>query len=78
MFEFFRDLKVFGTFHLIPIRDLVGYNEKFQPQEVVAEVVKKVVENSFVLELFWGYVFIEIFCILYVDKFLLHIVRPHL
>jgi hypothetical protein len=33
------DLKVFGTFHLSPIRELVGYNEKFQPQEVVVEVV---------------------------------------
>jgi len=35
-----RDLKVFRTFHLSPIRELVGYNEKFQPQEVVVEVFK--------------------------------------
>jgi hypothetical protein len=46
MFEFFGDLKVFGTFHLIPIGEFVGYNEKFQPQEVVVEVVKKVVGDS--------------------------------
>jgi hypothetical protein len=40
------DLKVFDTFHLSPIGELIGYNEKFQPQEVV-EVVKKVVGDSF-------------------------------
>jgi len=39
MIEHLGDLKVFGTFHLNPIGELVGYNEKFQPQEVV-EVVK--------------------------------------
>jgi hypothetical protein len=38
--------KVFGTFHLSPIGELVGYNEKFQPQEVVIEVVRKVVGDS--------------------------------
>jgi hypothetical protein len=27
-----EDLKVFGTFCLNPIGELVGYNEKFQPQ----------------------------------------------
>jgi hypothetical protein len=37
----------FGTFNLSPIGELVGYNEKFQPQEVVVEVVRKVVGNSF-------------------------------
>jgi hypothetical protein len=42
MIEFLGDLKVFGTFHLSPIGELVGYNEKFQPQEF-AEVVRKVV-----------------------------------
>jgi hypothetical protein len=31
---------------LSPIGELVGYNEKFQPQEVVVEVVKEVVGNS--------------------------------
>jgi hypothetical protein len=40
------DLKVFGTYHLSPIGELVGYNEKFQPQEVVVEVVREVVGNS--------------------------------
>jgi hypothetical protein len=39
MIEFLGDLKVFDTFHLSPIGKLVGYNEKFQPQEVVVEVV---------------------------------------
>jgi hypothetical protein len=42
MIELLGDLKVFGTFHLSPIGELVGYNEKFQPQEVV-EVVREVV-----------------------------------
>jgi hypothetical protein len=31
---------------LSPIGELVGYNEKFQPQEVVVEVVREVVGNS--------------------------------
>jgi len=34
MIELIGDLKVFDTFHLSPIGELVGYNEKFQPQEV--------------------------------------------
>jgi hypothetical protein len=46
MIKLFRDLKVFGTFHLSPIGELVGYNEKFQPREVVIEVVRKVVGDS--------------------------------
>jgi hypothetical protein len=29
MIEFLGDLKVFGTFHLSPIGELVRYNEKF-------------------------------------------------
>ncbi len=36
--EILRNLKVFGTFHLSPIGELVGYNDKFQ--EVVKEIVK--------------------------------------
>jgi len=45
MIELLGDLKVFGAFHLSPIGELVGYNEKFQPQEVV-KVVKEVVGDS--------------------------------
>ncbi len=37
------DLKFFDTFHLSPIRKFVGYNEKFQPQKVVVEVLKEVI-----------------------------------
>jgi hypothetical protein len=37
------DLKFFDTFHLNPIGKLVGYNEKFQPQKVVVEVLKEVI-----------------------------------
>jgi hypothetical protein len=44
MIEFLGDLKVFGTFHLSPIGELVGYNEKFQPQGVV-EVVREIVKD---------------------------------
>jgi hypothetical protein len=44
MIKLLGDLKVFGTFHLSPIGELVGYNEKFQPQEVV-EVVQEVVRD---------------------------------
>ncbi len=47
MIELFGDLKVFGIFHLNPIGELVGYNEKFQPQEVVVEVFKGVVGDSY-------------------------------
>ncbi len=32
MIELFGYLKFFGIFHLSPIGELVGYNEKFQPQ----------------------------------------------
>jgi len=46
MIELLGDLKVFGTFHLSPIGERVGYNEKFQPQEIVVKVVRKVVGNS--------------------------------
>jgi hypothetical protein len=46
MIKFLGDLKFFGTFHLSPTRELVGYNEKIQPQEVVVEVVREVVEDS--------------------------------
>jgi hypothetical protein len=45
MIELLGDLKVFGTSHLSPIGELVGYNEKFQPQEVV-KVVKEEVRDS--------------------------------
>jgi hypothetical protein len=44
MIELLGDLKVFGTFHLSPIGELVGYNEKFEPQEVV-EVVREGVRD---------------------------------
>jgi hypothetical protein len=46
MIKVLGDLKVFGIFHLNPIGKLVGYNEKFQPQEIVVKVVKEVVGNS--------------------------------
>jgi hypothetical protein len=32
---------------LNPIRDLVGSNEKFQPQKIVVKVVREVVGDSF-------------------------------
>ncbi len=43
MIELFGYLKLFYTFHLSPIGELFGYNEKFQPREVVVKVVKKIV-----------------------------------
>jgi len=43
MIKLLGDLKVFGIFHLSPIGELVGYNEKSQPQEVI-EVVREVVK----------------------------------
>jgi hypothetical protein len=46
MIELLGDLKVFGIFHLSPIGELVGYNEKFQPHEVVVKVVIEVVGDS--------------------------------
>jgi hypothetical protein len=39
MIELLGDLKVFVTFHLSSIGELVAYNEKFQLQEVIVEVV---------------------------------------
>jgi hypothetical protein len=35
MIKLLGNLKGFGIFHLSPIGELVGYNEKFQPQEIV-------------------------------------------
>jgi hypothetical protein len=46
MIELLNNLKVFGAFHLNPIGEFVIYNEKFQPQEVVVEVVRKVGDSS--------------------------------
>ncbi len=46
MIELLGNLNFFGTFHLSQIGELVGYNEKFQPQEVVLEVVSEVVGDS--------------------------------
>jgi hypothetical protein len=46
MIKLLGDLKGFGTFHLSPIGELVRNNEKFQSQEVVVEVVRKVVGDS--------------------------------
>jgi hypothetical protein len=46
MIKLLVNLKVFGTFHLNPIRELVGYNEKLQPQKVVVEVITKIVGHS--------------------------------
>jgi hypothetical protein len=46
MIELLGNLKVFGTFHLSPIGELVGYNEKFQPPKFVVEVVRKVGDSS--------------------------------
>jgi hypothetical protein len=46
MIEVLGDMKVFGTFHLNSIGELVGYNEKFQPQEVVVKVAKELVGDS--------------------------------
>jgi hypothetical protein len=47
MIELLGVLKVFGTFHLSPIGELVGYNKKFQPQEFVVDVAREVVGDSF-------------------------------
>jgi hypothetical protein len=52
MIKLLGDLKVFGTFHLSPIREVVGYNEKFQPQEIIVEIVKEVVGNFLCLNFF--------------------------
>jgi hypothetical protein len=46
MIKLLNNLKVFGVFHLNPIGEFVIYNEKFQPQEVVVEVVRKVGDYS--------------------------------
>ncbi len=47
MIELLRNLKAFCIFHLNAIGELVGYDEKFQPQEVVVKVVKKNVGDYF-------------------------------
>jgi len=65
MIELLGDLKVFGIFHWSPIGELVGYNEKFQPQGVV-EVVREIVKDFSCAWTFLGFAFINIFCILYV------------
>jgi hypothetical protein len=46
MIKLLVNLKVFGTLHLNPIGELVGYNEKLQPQKVSVEVVTKIVGDS--------------------------------
>jgi hypothetical protein len=39
MIKLLGNLRVFITFYLNPIKELVGYNEKFQLQKVVVEVI---------------------------------------
>jgi len=46
MIELLNNLKVSGVFRLNPSGEFVRYNEKFQPQEVVVEVARKVVGDS--------------------------------
>jgi hypothetical protein len=46
MVKLLKDLKVFSTFHLSTTKELVGYNEKIQPQEIIVEVVREVVGDS--------------------------------
>jgi len=46
MIKLLGNLKAFGIFYLSPIGELVGYNEKFQLEEVV-DVVKKIVGDYF-------------------------------
>jgi hypothetical protein len=61
MIELLRNLKFFGTFHLNSIGELVGYNEKFQPQEIV-EVVKKNCWRLFLcLNFFWTFLSLKYF-----------------
>ncbi len=57
MIKLLVNLKVFGTFHLNPIRELVGYNEKLQPQKVVVEVITKIVGHSSCAWAFLGFCF---------------------
>jgi hypothetical protein len=66
MIELLNNLKVSGVFRLNPSGEFVRYNEKFQPQEVVVEVARKLLEILLVLEFFWDLAFIKIVCILYV------------
>jgi len=46
MIKLLVNFKVFGTLHLKPIGELVGYNVKLQPQKVGVEVVTKLVGDS--------------------------------
>ncbi len=45
MIKLLGNLKVFGTFHLGPIGELVGYNQNSNLMEVIVEVVTKVVRD---------------------------------
>ncbi len=63
----------------IQLGELVRYNEKFQPQEVVIEFVKEIVGDYSFAWTFFGFFFHWI--ILYfvdVDSSLSHIIRPHM
>jgi len=53
------NLKVFGTFHLNPI-------EAPCSKKMLYRLLQKLLEILLVLELFWDFAFIKIFCILYV------------
>jgi hypothetical protein len=54
MIELLGNLKVFVTFHLNPIGEFVGYNEKFQLQKVVVEVVWRICWRFFLCMNFFG------------------------
>ncbi len=57
MIELLGELNFFYTFHLSPNGELVRYNEKFQPQEVVVEVAKDVIGDSFCVKTCLGFCF---------------------
>ncbi len=78
MIELLKNLKLFCTFHLNPIRELVRYNEKFQPQEVVVKFVKEIVGDSCAWTFFGFFFHCNILYFVHVNSSLSHIVRPHL
>jgi len=62
MIELLRNLKFFGIFNLSPIGELLDTMRNSNLKKLLKRLLEKLFEIFLVFELFWDFVFIEIFC----------------
>jgi len=62
MIELLRNLNFFGIFNLSPIGELLDTMRNSNLKKLLKRLLEKLFEIFLVFELFWDFVFIEIFC----------------